>query len=319
MRLAREKWFQFGGLQLGIAIDERYVGAVRRSLPYRYLLRPAIGALRGSRSRQPRSRNGSGPNGSVEATQPARISPLSPEAKEVQSRISGIDWYQAIDLPHGVVTPGRADHRRQIGLYGLPTDMTGMRVLDVATFDGFWAFEMERRGAEVVAIDIGRWSQADIPLRWLSRMKPEDDAATGDGFRVAKDLLGSQVSRRETSVYDLDPEELGTFDVVFMSDLLLHLRDPQRALEKLYGVTKDDGYALIAEPFSPELEGFKDAALIQFVGYQKFVWAIPSTVALRQMLDLAGFAPVEELSRFQLKYDHPFPVMKVVLKAYPRV
>ena len=318
MPLAKEKWLQIGGLQLGIAVDERYASFIRRSFPYRYLLRPAVNMLRGKRSRHPGSLNGVTANGSAAATHDARKSSLSPEAKEVQSRISDIEWYQAIDLPHGVVTPGRADHRRQIGLYGLPEDMTGMRALDVATFDGFWAFEMERRGAEVVAIDIGRWSQADLPLRWRNRLKPEEDATTGDGFRIAKDLLGSQVDRRETSVYDLDPKELGTFDVVFMSDLLLHLRDPQRALEKLYGVTREEGYAIVAEPFSPDLEGFKDTALIQFVGYQKFVWAIPSSVTLKQMLDLAGFAPVEELSRFQLEYDHPFPVMKVVLKAHPR-
>ncbi len=41
-----------------------------------------------------------------------------------------------------------------------------MRALDVATFDGFWAFEMERRGAsEIVAIDLDCADKLDLPPR----------------------------------------------------------------------------------------------------------------------------------------------------------
>jgi tRNA (mo5U34)-methyltransferase len=243
---------------------------------------------------------------------------VTPEARAIAERVGEIEWYHAIELPHGVVTPGRVDHRRQVDLYGLPDDMRGMRVLDVATFDGFWAFEMERRGAEVVAIDIASWGQADIPLRWRERMTPDEDAPTGAGFRLAKELLRSNVERRELSVYDLTPKEVGAFDVVVVSDLLLHLRDPQRALENVYTVTREGGVAVVAEPYSPDLEGFKDVSLSQFIGYEKFVWSIPSIATLKARLDLAGFEPVEEVSRFRLDYRHPFPVQKVVLKSHPR-
>lgn len=33
----------------------------------------------------------------------------------------------------------------------------GMCALNVGTWDGFWAFEMERRGAEVVALNLDDW------------------------------------------------------------------------------------------------------------------------------------------------------------------
>ncbi|MFQ5472356.1 MAG: class I SAM-dependent methyltransferase [Dehalococcoidia bacterium] len=313
MALSKQKWLRIGGLQLGIAVDHRYASRVRRSLPYRYLVRPAINALKRRRSVGTLPRNGATTSNGAQGLS----IPLTPEAAEVQDRIAGIDWYHVMDLPHGVVTPGRADHRRQVSHYGRPEDMTGMRALDVATFDGFWAFEMERRGAQVVAIDIGRWSQADIPSRWLEIMTPEQDRVTGAGFRIAKELLGSKVERCEMSVYDLDPDKVGTFDLVFMSDLLLHLRDPQLALDRLYGVTRKDGYAIVAEPYSPDLEGFGDRMLIQFAAYSQRIWAIPSSATIKTMLDLAGFAPVHELSRFRLEYDHPFPVRKVVLKAHP--
>ena len=45
-------------------------------------------------------------------------------------------WYHTIELPGGVVTPGVYDHRPLLPHYGIPDDLTGKRVLDVATFDG---------------------------------------------------------------------------------------------------------------------------------------------------------------------------------------
>src|SRR5436305_4904023 len=58
----------------------------------------------------------------------------------------------------------------------------------------------------------------------------------GRGFDVAKDCLGSSVTRLEMSVYDIDPAVLGQCDFVYLGSLLLHLRDPVRALDRLRGV-----------------------------------------------------------------------------------
>src|ERR1700730_2937290 len=57
-------------------------------------------------------------------------------------KVTDIDWYHTLDLGNGVVTPGYVDHRDQVDLYGLPASLAGKRCLDVATFDGFWAYEM---------------------------------------------------------------------------------------------------------------------------------------------------------------------------------
>jgi tRNA (mo5U34)-methyltransferase len=242
----------------------------------------------------------------------------SPEARLAAQRVNAIDWYHALDLPHGISTPGRADHRAQVDLYGLPEDLRGVRALDVATFDGFWAFEMERRGAEVMAIDIGSWLEADIPLPQLGEVQREGkDKTTGAGFHLAHELLESRVERRVLSVYDLSPAVAGTFDLVMMSDLLLHLRDPQRALENIRAVTRDDGLAIVAEPYHPDLEKFGNTALTQFIGFDQLVWSIPSSYALKAMLGVAGFQRVEEVARLRLDYDHPFPVEKIVLRAQP--
>jgi hypothetical protein len=61
-------------------------------------------------------------------------------------------WYHTIDLPGRGPTPGYFDTRRAPAHVPWPRQLSGGRCLDVGTFDGFWAFEMERRGAfEVVA------------------------------------------------------------------------------------------------------------------------------------------------------------------------
>lgn len=319
--LGTSKRVGFAGIQVSVGIDGRYARRLRHLLPYRAVTRPALRIARrvvGRPSGAP-SDHGEVSFSDGDRAWQRRIDAAvaaTPEARAIAERVNALEWYHVLDLPHGVSTPGHADHRGQIHHYGLPADMRGMRALDVATFDGFWAFEMERRGAEVVAVDIGRWSQADIPQRWLERMTAEDDAPTGASFRLAKELLGSQVDRRERSVYDLTPDDLGTFDVVFMSDLLLHLRDPQRALERLFPLTKKDGYALIAETYNPDLDRLTDLPISQFVAFSRFIWQVPSATALHLMVKVAGF-DATELSRFQLCYDHPHPIHKLVLKAYP--
>ncbi|MEY2406996.1 MAG: tRNA (mo5U34)-methyltransferase, partial [Acidimicrobiaceae bacterium] len=73
-------------------------------------------------------------------------------------------WYHTIELPGGVVTPGEYDLRSVVDKVGLPARLDGTRCLDVGTHDGFWAFEMERRGArEVVALDVADPAELDWP------------------------------------------------------------------------------------------------------------------------------------------------------------
>src|SRR5262245_62521924 len=58
------------------------------------------------------------------------------------------NWYHTIELGNGLVSRGFYDHRPVVNCYGLPDSLCGKTALDIGTADGFWAFEMERRGAE---------------------------------------------------------------------------------------------------------------------------------------------------------------------------
>lgn len=117
-------------------------------------------------------------------------------------------WYHTIELAPGVVTSGQVDLRR-VASRILPDDLSGKRALDIGTFDGFWAFELERRGASVVAIDVERIEAAEWPP--LSRAMLETEARArevdlGRGFELASQALGSSVERRVLSVYELSAE-----------------------------------------------------------------------------------------------------------------
>ena len=145
-------------------------------------------------------------------------------------------WYHTIELPGGVVTPGYFDTRAVADVVALPPRLDGAHCLDVGTFDGFWAFEMEKRGAaSVVAVDV-----LD-PLRWdWPRDAPPAAVAAishaRGGFARAAAALCSSVERRDLSVYELSPDVVGTFDLVYCGSLTLHLRDPVLALERIRSV-----------------------------------------------------------------------------------
>src|SRR6185295_8531053 len=64
-------------------------------------------------------------------------------------------WFQKIEVLPGLFSPGWSDPAKEkLPYYGLPDDLSGMRVLDIGCAEGFFSFEAERRGArEVVGID----------------------------------------------------------------------------------------------------------------------------------------------------------------------
>lgn len=310
MTLRRQRVLNVGRLELALGIDERQLQRLGANPVYRLL----------------RRRNGAHPvasgNGHA-AAPPARGSAVSgaapvdsPEAQRIADRVNALDWYHVIDLPHGIRTPGRIDLRGEIGSYGLPGDMRGMRALDVATFDGFLAFEMERRGADVVATDLARGSQADWPARMREHLSPEHNVKLGAGFALAKELLGSSVDRREVSVYDLSPETVGTFDLVLISDLLQHLRDPARALEAAYSVVRPEGCLILAEVYEPSLERFR-RPFLELRDSIRYTWSFPSVTALKRMLAVAGFRAVDEVARPPLSHRGDVSAPKVVLRARP--
>ena len=217
-------------------------------------------------------------------------------------------WYHTIELGGGLTSRGAYDLRSVLDCYGIPKSLAGKEVLDVATGDGFFAFEMEARGAErVVAVDVARVGDCD----WTPRMRGRlgdfaDNTSWPDHFRLAHQMRGSRVDYRYCSVYDLSPYTVGTFDVVFCGSLLLHLQSPLLALHAIRSVTRE--MAIIETAAVKDLEEqFPGRPLISF-GYQgeeafageNTAYWVMTTAALEAMLRYAGFEVVEAQGTFVL-------------------
>ena len=217
-------------------------------------------------------------------------------------RVGAMFWYHTIELPDGVVTKGTFDHRPLMPHYGLPDDLSGQSVLDVGTWDGYWAFELERRGAaSVKALDLDWFSRADYPPEYRGHLDEIGfDYKLGEGFEVARRALGSSVQRIEGNVYDLDPEQIGTFDFVHVGDVLLHLEQPSRALNRIRGITS--GLAMIIMAFDPDLDTAQGHVVRYLGGYDETTWWIPSLDASAQLILDAGFSDVRLHNTYRL---HP--------------
>lgn len=217
-------------------------------------------------------------------------------------------WYHTIDLAPGVATPGWFDLRGTVD--GLPwPEVRGKRCLDIGTFDGFLAFEMERRGAaEVVAIDVEDHLNWDWPPDFrgedLERHPGMSGPPKGSGFRLAKELRDSTVAYRELSIYDLDPDEVGTFDVVVCGSLLLHLRDPLRALEAVRTVTGD--VFLSSEQIELGLSLLsRRRPLYRLHGSGAFSqWWTPNAAGHNRMLFAAGFEILRDCRPHLVELNH---------------
>lgn len=211
-------------------------------------------------------------------------------ADEIRRRIATVPhWWHRIELAPGVITPGGQDCDTLLELLDLPEDLTGKRILDIGTRDGFYAFEMERRGGDVLAVDHVHADQT--------------------GFSVCKDILGSDVEFRADNVYNLDPETYGTFDLVLFSGVLYHLRHPLLAFDRVWdvckkgaqvfvethvideGVVDADGNMHALSSYSPDLAG---VSLAQFYPGSTLgndftcQWA-PNMTCLADLATSAGF------------------------------
>jgi tRNA (mo5U34)-methyltransferase len=189
-------------------------------------------------------------------------------------------FWHSFELPGGELIRGvnsLESLKTRLAQFPIPADLTGKRVLDIGCWDGWFSFEMERRGAEVVAIDC--W---DNPR-----------------FRQMHAAYRSRVDFRLLDMYDLTPQTVGRFDIVLFMGVLYHLKHPLLALERVCALTTDlaavdsfilrEGQHPADQLRRPILEFYETDEM----GGQTDNWFGPSLPALLGMCRVAGFARVE--------------------------
>jgi tRNA (mo5U34)-methyltransferase len=215
-------------------------------------------------------------------------------ADTLRQRVAAIPyWYHKIELPGGVVTPGWAPVDKDA--YRVPADLSGKTVLDVGAWDGFWSFEALRRGASrVLAID----DFSDLLGKLEQR---EREWETFDLCREALGYEQARCDRREMSVYEVTPQRVGHFDVVFFFGTLYHLRHPLLALDRLAEVCEADIYveSAILDDYSPYRGGLGKGypggqVVAEFYpgdeyGGNTTNWWVPTLPCLALMVHSAGF------------------------------
>lgn len=200
-------------------------------------------------------------------------------------------WFHtfALNAEHGLYTPGVArDHRYRVPF--LPASFAGQRVLDVGTFDGFYAYLAEHRGASRVLAADNEQYVAWVQARWGV------DLQGGEGFRAIGALLGSRVEYRRGDAQRLTGDEC--FDVIFCFGILHRVENPLGLLRGL-GRLLAPGGRLLVETYGVSANGHAGGPTIEvkqsgqvYAGDDYVYWGFAAS-GLAALGRLAGLPEIE--------------------------
>ena len=206
-------------------------------------------------------------------------------------------FYHTMELPGRGVIEGRDwDLRGRVDEYLGNVNFAGQRVLEIGPASGFLTFEMEKRGANVVSVEVTDehgWDFVPYPAARLQEIfGPRGTVMQQlkNSYWFGHAALHSKAKVYYGDVYNL-PTALGQFDIAVMAAVLLHCRDALRIIEQCAKRAKT---LIIVDKFYPELEGAPVSRLAPTP--QNFLWHTWwqfSTQFFTQFLAVIGFAGIE--------------------------
>ena len=146
----------------------------------------------------------------------------------VHPKLADRTCYHKYEIERGFFTPGqflKLEPTLCLNELGVPQNLAGLRALDIGAFDGPFTFELERRGAQVTALDI---QDPDVTV-----------------FNAVKEIKKSSATYVRGSVYDALPEDLGLFDIVLFAGVYYHLTSPVLALQRIRKLLANEGTLFI--------------------------------------------------------------------------
>ncbi len=241
---------------------------------------------------------------------------VPPPDFDVEKFYKGVFLFQKWDVFKGHTAGTRKDVVEHFKRLDAPARMDGLRVLEIAPWNGFFGFECLRRGArEVVALG------------------PDDTAETYFDNTARLLEVEDRIRYIRASVYDIKQFDLGSFDIVLCLGLIYHLRHPLLALDLLHDSCVEKGLFLIDSPIADPTArlGNKDKDLAQawsrvqefpvslFVrggaslplSSDAYNWFIPNQECLRAWLRSSGFEIQHELLDPVTKGWHSIKTSKI--------
>jgi SAM-dependent methyltransferase len=211
-------------------------------------------------------------------------------------------FYHTMELPRYGVMNGEWDLRSGVDEYLGKVSFAGQRVLEIGPASGFLTFEMEKRGAEVVSVEVTAehgWDFVPYPASKLEEILGPRQIVMQrlkNSYWFSHAAHHSRAKVYYGDVYNL-PAALGKFDIAVMAAVLLHCRDPLRIVEQCGKMANS---LIIADKFHPDLE---DAPICRLAPTpQNFLWHTWwhfSTQFFTQFLAVMGFTVSETLTHEQ--------------------
>jgi hypothetical protein len=148
------------------------------------------------------------------------------------------DWYHTVELPGGRVIEGSWDLRGNEHQYVGGVAVRSQEILELGPANGSMTFWLEAQGARVTSFEVGYDCFIElVPAVDGSDMKSAQDQLMRHTLRSNNAWWLQHRLRESTAriaygdIYNL-PSDLGRYDIAFLASILLHLREPYRALEQ---------------------------------------------------------------------------------------
>lgn len=245
---------------------------------------------------------GQEPAGSIYASAPSELP------------ISLMQWfYHVTDLPGLGTTGGCWDLRGRVADYLGFANFGSKRVLEVGPASGFLTTEMERLGAEVVAVDVSDehgWDFVPFPdsiLNEVNTWRPEHMAKMKAAFWLNHRQNRLNAKLFHGDIYNL-PDELGTFDIALLGAVLLHTENPQRIIMECAKRAKT---LIITDIHHPDLDGMGPIVRLHPSASNKDwgTWWHFTPAYVQQFLEVMGFAT-------RTNFHQQFEVQQKVMRGY---
>jgi SAM-dependent methyltransferase len=222
-----------------------------------------------------------------------------------------------MDLPRVGRVEGEWDLTQSTDAYLGFTDFKKKRVLEVGPASGYLSFEMEKRGASVVSIDVDDEFEFDVVPFAGGNPKGLSEGFVGmqkevqNAYWLSHQLLGSKNNVHYGSGYRI-PEALGRFDVGLLASMLLHNANPVAIVNQVARLTDDK--LIIVDLFHDDIPGNTLPTIQFYPSVENQVWHTWwrfSEKFFVELLKVVGFKHITVNHHLQFYRGQPFPLHTV--------